>query len=82
MGGPKPGSVGATLHPTGSQEVFTEHCSGHHRAPAHPTPMSFFFLLVLNGKEGRGEEEGVDTKASEKMCKLPVGPQAETDWIS
>lgn len=47
-----------------------------------PHPHVFFLLLVLNGKEGRGEEERVDTKASEKMCKLPVGSQAETDWIS
>lgn len=46
------GGEGASVSPSGSQEVFTEHCSGHHGNPSPP-----FSSLVLNGKEdGKGEE--------------------------
>lgn len=44
-------------------------------------PLSVSFLPSLKWEEGRGGS-GEDKKASEKMCKLPVGSRAEMGWVS
>lgn len=74
--GPKPGSVGATLHPV----VVGRFSQNTAQAAARPLLfLSSRFKWERGGEERRG---GVDTKASEKMCKLPVGSRAETGRMS
>lgn len=52
---------------------FHSRCSGYLGTPPFP---SFYFLLSFLFIKGKGGRSG-STKASEKICKLPVGSLGE-----